>query len=76
MSKQINENDALGKDAVEILFVWRRNLPTTEADLYFSPRPKEETNAESKTVSESKANKIKIKKNNKLIFYVDRVTGI
>lgn len=71
MSKQIDENDALGKDAVEILFVWGKNLLTTEADSYFGPKPKEETDTKAETALE-----IETKKNDKLIFYVNRVTSV
>lgn len=48
-SKQIDENDALGEDAVTLPFVRGRNLPTTEADPYFSPSPEEEADAEVET---------------------------
>lgn len=75
VSKQINENNILGKNAVEMLFVQGRNLFMTEADPYFGPRPKEKMNAELETASESKANEIKTKKNNDLIFNINRVTG-
>ena len=71
MSKQINENNALGKDAIEMPFVWGRNLLTIETDLYFGSRLKEETNAEAETALE-----IKIKKNDELIFYVNYIISV
>lgn len=76
VNKQIDENDELGKDAMKMLFVWKRNLSMTEVDPYFGPKLKEKTNAELETASESKANEIKIKKNNKLIFHFDCVTSV
>lgn len=76
VNKQIDENDELGKDAMKMLFVWKRNLSMTKADPYFGPKLKEKTNPELETVSESKANEIKIKKNNKLIFHFDCVTSV
>lgn len=74
MSRQIDKNNALGENAIEIFFVNGKNLPTTKTDPYFSSRPKEKMHAEAEIVLESKTNKIKTKKNNKLIFHIDCVT--
>lgn len=41
-----DKDNTLGKNAVIIFFVQGKNLSGTEADLYLSPRPKQNTRAE------------------------------
>lgn len=59
-----------------MLFIQEKNLSTTEANLYFGFRPKKEAEAESTNKETNFTPEIETKKNDKLIFHFDYVTGI
>ena len=57
-----------------MFFVWEKNLFSTKVDSYFGPRPKKDTETDMKNAKMELA--VKSRKNEELIFYIDRVTSI
>lgn len=57
-----------------MFFVRGKNLPSTKADPYFGPRPKEDTEVNTEDAKTELATENK--KNKKLIFHINQVTGI